>query len=177
MKLLRFKDVTDATERIDQLPLNRGGARIGQMHVRKLKSLVWWLNDKKRRNIETDIEQFNTAECKKCVNKREVDQQNEKIDTELTKPGKLAPKKWIEWEQRFENCLNSRKGITDIPLNCVTRSNQPPDALEMEEEQLIHGAALAGAAFKQDNKRVFGCLKDCIIGTDTCNWIATDAWQ
>ena len=58
--LLEKSDIDDMTKRIASLPTGQGRVHIGQVRVKKLLGLVWWIKDQVRRGQEITPGEFNS---------------------------------------------------------------------------------------------------------------------
>jgi hypothetical protein len=56
------KDITDMMTNITRLPANRGGVRIGAVITKKVKALVYWCKERKRRGQNLDANEFTDEE-------------------------------------------------------------------------------------------------------------------
>ena len=150
------------------------GVRIGAVPTKNLKALVWWARDKKRRNHEINIEEFDEAKLEECIIKLEVEDKDE--DTKVDAPGQLkVADEWVKWELALYNYLMSITGASGVPLAYVIRKEiEDVDdyVFENDVERLIHEAPLEGPVFNADNHQVYRIIKSKLVGTDNWEWIS-----
>jgi hypothetical protein len=60
--ILDEKDITDMMSVIRNLPVNRGGVRIGAVLTKKVKALVYWCREQKSQDLELDAYRFTEEE-------------------------------------------------------------------------------------------------------------------
>ena len=153
---------------------NQPGVWIGAVHTKNLKALVWWARDKKRRNQEIDIDEFDEAKLEECIVKLEVDDKDE--DAKVDAPGQLKlADDWVRWELALYNYLMSITGASGVPLAYVIRKeidDVDDYVFENDVERLIHEAPLEGPIFNADNHQVYRIIKSKLVGTDNWEWIS-----
>ena len=153
---------------------NQPGVWIGAVPTKNLKALVWWARDKKRRNQEIDIDEFDEAKLEECIIKLEVDNKDE--DSKVDAPGQLkVADDWVKWELALYNYLMSITGASGVPLAYVIRKEIEDIGdytFENDVERLIHEAPLEGPIFNADNHQVYRIIKSKLVGTDSWEWIS-----
>ena len=172
---MRNKDLAQMVRRITSLPVARGGVRIGQVQLRKMEALVYWVKDRRRRSQDLVVEDFTEATLEDCLDKMDLEErESEEADAaKAVSPGKLqSGTGWVQWEIAFVNYLSGIKGIAGIPLNYVVRKDLPAGhTFVSDEERLVYEAPLVGNTFTSDSKKVFCLLKEVVLGTDGWEWI------
>ena len=171
---MRAKNFASMAQKISRIAQNRGGFRLGEVQVRNLEALAYWVRDHKRRNEPIVAETFTVATRDEYLERADAeDEEIERAEAAQTPlSGKFEASNWVQWEVRFTNYLAGLRGITRVPLNYVIRKDEPEGhTFVTETERLIYAAPLVGRAFESDTQSVYRILKAQIIGTDAWEWI------
>jgi uncharacterized membrane protein YgcG len=167
------KDITDMMTNITRLPVNRGGIRIGAVVTKKVKALVYWSKEQKRRGEDLDANRFTEEEMNATLTRMTVETADDDTKPEL--PNKFDTHKWVSWMKRVENYMWQVKGKNNTPLMYVIRkprtAESPP--FTSEEEERIYQTAHAGPAYMQDRQKVFQLLTQMLSGTPAWTWISS----
>ena len=75
LAMLRIKDIHEMVKRIVALSPARGGVHIGQLHIRKIEALWYWVFDQKRRSIVLDHITFTPDTITTCIEQLNLDEQ------------------------------------------------------------------------------------------------------
>ena len=67
------KDITDMMTNITRFPANRGGVRIGAVITKKVKALVYWCKERKRRGQNLDANEFTNEELEATLTRMTVE--------------------------------------------------------------------------------------------------------
>jgi hypothetical protein len=171
---IRVKDVEDMCKKISGISNARGGVRIGLVLVRRLKGLVYWVKDHLRRSQTPDGDNWNLDVCKTYIAAMDIERSCQDDDSKIDPPGKLKSHEWLQWDLKLINFLQSMAGTSGIPLSYVIRKDVDEDyEFENDMEQLIHACPLQGAVFDEDNRKVFGIIKQSVADTPNWDWIKT----
>lgn len=178
---LRFWDYDDISKwaaNKGKLPLNRGGCVYGDPRVRNLQAFAFYATDMHRRGLPLSLRDFDGNMLLKYKEMVRVDRAKKVLKSEVAMPPSLERDTvWEDWENSLINYLQSRRGIDNIPLSYVIRSNDRPDRVDDENEDLtryldlVYNAPFDGPAFSEDNANVFGILESLTLGHDSANWI------
>jgi hypothetical protein len=171
---IAVKDVSAMCKKISGLSNARGGILIGYNLVRRLKGFVFWVKDQHRRNQIPLEEDFDLDVCKNALERMDIEEKRDSDDAKIEPPGKLKAAEWLQWELKFINFLQSIPGASGVPLNYVVRKDIP-DIYEFanDQEELINSCLLEGAVFNEDNRKVFGIIKQLVAETPNWDWIKT----
>jgi hypothetical protein len=173
LTVMEEKDITDMMTNITRLPVNRGGVRIGAVVTRKVKALVYWCKEQKRRGKDLDANRFTEEELEETLTRMSVETADDDTKPEL--PTKFDTHKWVSWVKKVENYMWQVKGKNNTPLMYVIRKTRtvasPPFASEQEER--IYQTAHAGPAYMQDRQKVFQLLTQMLSGTPAWTWISS----
>ena len=171
---IRVKDVEDMCKKISGLSNARGGARIGLVLVRRLKALVYWVKDHDRRGLVPEEGNWDMDVCREMLAALDIEKSRDDDDSKIDPPGKLKAHEWLQWELKLVNFLQSMTGGSGVPLNYVIRKDVAETyVFEDDMEALIHACPVEGAIFDQDNRKVFGIIKQSVSDTTNWDWIKT----
>ena len=166
------KDVSNVRSTISKLAANRGGVRIGHALVQKLKGLVCWIKDHPCRGQVADAVDWDPQICKDSTYNVDLEDQRADDSAKLEPPGKLKDGDWVQWELKLVNCLQNVLGTSGVPLHCVIRKDLPPNhQLANPAEELVHESPLHGLVCTEDNRKVFGVIKQAVADTQNWDWI------
>ena len=171
---MKAKNFANMAQKISRLAHNRGGFRLGEVQVRNLEALAYWVRDHKRRNEPIVAELFTVAIRDEYLER--ADAEDEEIEraeaAQMPLVGKFEASKWVQWEVKFINYLAGLRGITKVPLSYVIRKDLPVGhTFVTDTESLIYAAPLEGRAFESDTQSVYRILKAQTIDTDAWEWI------
>ncbi len=92
--------------------------------------------------------------------------------TKVKAPGKLKDSNWVQWELKLINHLQSALGTSGVPLHCVIRKDLPPNhQFANPAKELVHESPLQGLVHAEDNRKVFGVIKQAVADTQNWDWI------
>jgi len=177
--LNRFSDIDGFTKKLS-LPPERGGVKLGHMHVLRMKAFFYWLKSLSRCgiNLYDKREDFGQYELEECVKDLEAyEDMNKFKDSKTTAPDKFQPhslRGWTQFNQDLQNYLASIRGISRVPLSYVIQKEEYSDVAPPGEdgvEELICLMPLHGTAYLEDKKRVYRIIRDAISGTDGWMWM------
>ena len=167
-----LKDISYICTTISKLPNNRGGVRIGYGLIRRLKGLVWWVKDHLRRGLTPDETDWTLATCKDAIDFMDMEEARGEEDNKIEPPGKLKESDWVQWELKLTNFLQNMYGNSGVPLHYVIRKDLPDGhVFANDEERLVHECPLNGLVFDEDNRKVFGVIKQAVADTQNWDWI------
>jgi hypothetical protein len=169
-----LKDVDNMCKKISTIPATRGGVHIGYALVRKLKGLIYWVKDHLRRDLIPEEGDWTLDVCKFSIRAMDIEEARNKDDTKIDAPGKLKAADWQQWELKLINFLQSMHGSSGVPLHYVIRKDVAPGYVyENNLEELVNTCPLAGMVFDEDNRKVFGIIKQGVADTNNWDWIKT----
>lgn len=167
----------EAKGMIDNHNGDDGNHRIGTTVQRKLEGLIFWVNDRTRRNLPVDIGSFNLQELRNAMIRYRIAKSKEdnsdspkdikKIETGIG---------WEDWNDKFENYLAAIPGSGSVPLDYVIRRDKPAewnpatDAAN-EHEKIKYQVSLQGPEFQADDQAVFLKLKELTQGEPAYEWV------
>jgi hypothetical protein len=180
-----FTDVTDfgmmtasnfanMASRISRMRPALGGFRFGEVQVRNLEALAYWVRDLQRQSLPIVARDFTIEERNQC--RERVDTEKFEVSQADSSKTPLPPKfettDWVAWEIVFINYLSGIYGVTNVPLNYVIRKPQPEGHVFLTStEKLVSSAPLTGYAYQSDTQNVYRILKSLTVGTDAWEWI------
>jgi hypothetical protein len=172
--MMKASNFANMASRISRMRPALGGFRFGEVQVRNLEALAYWVRDHQRQNLPIVAQDFTIQERDKLRNRVDTEKfevtQAESSKTPL--PPKFETANWIVWEIVFTNYLSGMYGVTNVPLNYVIRKPQPEGHVYLTDtEKLINSAPLEGYAFQSDTQNVYRILKSLTVGTDAWEWI------
>jgi hypothetical protein len=167
------KDMTDMMTNITRLRMNHGGVRIGAVVTKKVKALVYWSKEQKRRGEDLDANRFTEEEMNATLTRMTVETADDDTKPELQT--KFDTHKWVSWMNWVKNYMWQVNGKNNTPLMYVIRkprmAESPP--FTSEEEERIYQTAQAGPAYMQDRQKVFQLLTQMLSGTLAWTWISS----
>jgi hypothetical protein len=172
LTVLDEKEVGDMITGITKLPTNRGGIQIGAIITKRVKALVYWAKEQKRRAADLDATRFDEDALENTL----ALMAHESIDndTKPELPTAFDPNKWVLWAKKVKNYLWQVKGKNNTPLMYVIRKPRPPNApafISAAEEQ-INSTAQTWPAYIQDRQMVFQVLTQLLGSTQSWTWIS-----
>ena len=172
--MMKVTNFASMATRISRMRPTAGGFRFGEVHVRNLEALAFWVRDKQRRNEPLVAREFTQAV--RDQSRRDVDTEYIEISqaeaSKTTAPAKFVAADWVSWEIVFINYLAGIYGVSGVPLNYVIRKDLPGGhAIITESERLVRAAPLTGRIFQSDTQKVYRILKGVTVGTDAWEWI------
>lgn len=151
--------------------------KLGFMIQRNIEGLIWYVRDRKRRQMNLDVTQFTAAALTTAIEQLQVDRTMADLSQ---KPPDLPTIDtgigYYDWDKRMVNHFQQIRGVRGLALDYVIRRDKPlgwnpaTDAAN-EHERLMYMVALTGVAYDQDNKTVFQHIKDCTLGEPAFEWI------
>lgn len=167
----KFNEIRDWCDSMGKLSTQRGGVNYGDRRIRNLQALAWWCTDRYLHGLDMDIvAHFDADALEESTEESKLDYEKSKKDSDLDKPSKFSPDKWVEWEESIYNYLMDVKNSRGIPLAYVFRKDTPPTVMDREHE-IIYNVTLTGAMFQCDSKKLLGLLKELAIGSNAETWI------
>ena len=155
--------------------------KLGFVQEKNLKTLIWWLRDKNRRNLVPDVADWTEDEMRRAHEMMDIEataivadkSDKSEIPALLEKDIGVG---YYDWDKKVENALAMKVGVTGLPLDYVIRRDKDPGwdpafNAANEHEKLIYQVSLTGPAFQQDTRKVFNCLKQVLLGTPPWEWV------
>ena len=154
--------------------LTRGGFSVSAAREKRIQALVFWINDQLRTGratVEADFDEaeFDAITMAEMVDEAYIYHLDCKTDSDVSTPEKFAYTKWEIWEETVSNWLQTKRGVTDLPLSYIIRKETAP--ANMDHSQLIvYNASLDTAVFKADSRKVATLLTPLVLDTDAFEW-------
>ncbi len=175
--LNQYKDISKFAKLVQALPEARGGVIFGQVHIIKLKALLYWLKDKTRRGLAIIWQEFTHQELTLAAAAFTREEKRKDADAATVEvPTKFQPhtlRGWNTFNRELENYLASIRGTSGIPLVYVIRKlHNPTDPVPTNATQrLIWEAPLYGGDYELDRKTVYHIIRAATSDTDGWAWI------
>ena len=170
----RHKDIKDWCTTMSSRPAARGGRTYGDLKIKQLQGIAWWVTDRILRNLPLDVNDFKAKEEEYRANAQFAHLESENDDVTLDKPSKFEYKNWIAWEETVYLYFDSITNLRGVPMSYVIRKGLPngTDIATLDrKEQIIYNAPLNGFVFDIDSKAVLSILKECTLDTEAETWI------
>jgi hypothetical protein len=156
--MMKASNFSAMSARITKMKPAEGGFRFGEVHIRNLEALAFWVRDKQRRNELIVAEEFTVEERDRC--RSLVDTERIEIDqaeaSKAASPVKFEVANWVAWEIVFTNYLSGIYGVSGVPLHYVIRKPlQPGHVCITDSEKLVALAPLTGQFYTSDTQRVY----------------------
>jgi len=145
--LNRYSDINGFAKKLS-LPPERGGLKLGHMHVLCLKAFLYWLKSLERRgiNLYDKREDFGQYKLKECIKALEAYEDMDKFkDSKTTAPDKFQPhslRGWTQFNWDLQNYLASIWGIAGVPLSYVIWKEEflevLPEKMESKSLSILH---------------------------------------
>jgi hypothetical protein len=107
------------------LKVNQGGCTYGDMKVRGLLGLAWWVTDHVRRGEAIDLKKFDEGVMRTSMIEARVKRDALKDETTAAKPKEFKYENWPEWETSIYIYLSSVLNTLGGPLAYVIRKDDP----------------------------------------------------
>ena len=166
--------ITTWCSNMSRLALNRGGRTFGDLKVKQLQAMSWYVTDTLLRGQVIDVDEFKAQSDEYRLRAQYAFDNSQDTSVAVDKPAKFEYKKWIGWEESvyryFDSILNQR----GVPLSYVIRKDLPngvTTATLSRHEQLVYGAQLTGFFFELDTVKVLNILKECLLDSEAESWI------
>mmetsp|Transcript_15996 Transcript_15996/g.23840 ORF Transcript_15996/g.23840 Transcript_15996/m.23840 type:complete len:787 (+) Transcript_15996:5053-7413(+) len=171
---MQWKDVEKWISNARKLTLNRGGFSISSSKEKRIQALAFWVNDllrTGRATVEADINEaeFDVITMNEMAEEAYIYYLECKTDSDVSTPEKFAYNKWEVWEETVVNWLQTKRGVTDLPLSYIIRKVTPPARMD-HSQLIIYNASLTTAVFKADSKKVANLLTPLVLDTDAFEW-------
>ncbi len=170
----KHKDIRDWCNTMSTRPATRGRRTFGDLKIKQLQGIAWWVTDCILRNIPLDVDVFKANEEEFRANAAYAYLEKEADDVSIDKPEKFEYKNWIAWEESVYMYFDSLLNLRGVPLVYVIRKDTPPGTDKntfSRKDQIIHNSPLQGFVFDMDTKTVLSVLKECTLGTEAETWI------
>jgi hypothetical protein len=166
-----YEDITKWVTHKEKLRNNAGGASFGDLRMKGLIGLAWWVTEKVRTGATVDITEFDDDTRRSSIIEARVEYDEGKVESQVDKPSKFKYEEWTEWEKSVYNYLLSTKNSLGVPLVYVIRKDSMYLELDERTSLVIRNASLEGAVFRSDSMKVLSLLKSLTVGTDAENWM------
>ena len=169
-----YKDIKDWCHNMARVTLNRGGRTFGDLKIKQLQAISWYVTDTLLRGQVIDVNEFR-AQPGEYRMRAEFDYNNSQDKTvTVDKPAKFEYKKWIGWEESVYRYFDSIKNTRGVPLSYVIRKDLPAGtdiASLNRHDQLIYTAQITGFFFNLDSEKVLSIIKESLLDTEAESWI------
>ena len=147
------------------------GRILGLMRVKRLKALIYWCKQQKRRGLPLNPYAFTEEAMDDSMEQLEVDDV-EPDSTAVQPTEKFEPKNWISWSKMITAYLLEKNGSNKVPLAYIIRKPRKDGTpFKSDEEARLYETALSGPYFKRDNVQVFNFLTRMLAGSDGYYWL------
>ncbi len=170
----RHKEIYDWCVAMSGRSVARGGRTYGDLKIKQLQGIAWWVTDRCLRSLPLDVNDFKAKEEEYRANAQFAYLESKNDDVTLDKPGKFEYKNWIAWEETVYLYFDSITNLRGVPMAYVIRKDLPAgtDIATLErKDQIIYNAPLNGFVFDIDTKTVLSILKESTIDTEAETWI------
>jgi hypothetical protein len=144
---------------------------LGTIHIKNLKALTHWVNERHKLNQNLDSLEFNAATIQEVGNRLNTLAQEEKMDVALKELPEFKADNFETFQLAFLNKLANIKGTQNEPLLYIVRDQNPPNAFTTVEEERRYQLPLVGDKYDSDNRTVFQILKSHLTDTPGWSWI------
>ncbi len=126
----------------------------GLVRIKKFKAVTFWARKAKRAGKDLDVNELNAQKLSEWIDEMSL-MKEDKTASDKLYPEKFNHQKFKSWALSFENYLDSKSGMSGVPLSYIIRKDEMnPDEAKNEHEVLIWLAPLLGTAFIRDNREV-----------------------
>ena len=170
----RYKAIRKWCENMSAMAVNRGGRTFGDLKVKQLQGIAWWVTDCMLRNKLLDVNEYKLDPDSYKTN-AELDYLDSEADTvTVDKPSKFVYKEWIEWEESMYMYFDGITNLHGVPLSYVIRKDLLVGvgipSLD-RNLQVIYNAPLNGYLYNKDNATVGNIIREFCLGTEAESWI------
>jgi hypothetical protein len=97
-------NVPEMAKRMAARTVNAGRVILGTMKIKKIQALVYWVKDHHKHNLDVDPHAWTEMEVMATMQRKEADQNFEKVDVDIINPGKCqVDTGWDTWQIAFVN--------------------------------------------------------------------------
>ena len=111
----KYKEISAWCHDMGILTLAQGGRTFGDLKVRQLQAIAWYVTDTLLRGQMIDVDEFK-LDPKEYRTRAAFDYTNSQSAVTLDKPAKFEYKNWISWEESVYQYLDSNKNSKVLPL-------------------------------------------------------------
>ena len=169
----KYKEISSWCHNMGRLSAARGGRTFGDLKVRQLQAIAWYVTDTLLRGQVIDVDEFK-LDPDEYRQRAAFDYDNSQTTVTLDKPAKFEYKNWISWEDSVYRYFDSVYNVRGLPLSYVIRKDLAAgtqiSTLD-RHDQLVHTAAIEGFFFDMDNRVVLDVIKECVLDTAAETWI------
>jgi len=138
--LNQYKDISEFAKHVQALPEACGGVIFGQVHIIKLKALLYWLKDKTRRGLTILWQEFTHQELTLVATAFTREEKRKDANAATVEvPTKFQPHTLCGWNTfncDLENYLASIHGSSSIPLiYVICKLHNPTDPVPTNATQ------------------------------------------
>ena len=122
----KHKDIKDWCNTMSTRSVTRGRRTFGDLKIKQLQGIAWWVTDCILRNINLDVDDFKAKEEEYRANAAYAYLDTEADDVSIDKPEKFEYKNWIAWEESVYLYFDSLSNLRGVPLVYVIRKDLSP---------------------------------------------------
>ena len=169
----QHKDIKEWCKSMSALAVNRGGRTFGDLKIKQLQGIAWWVSDCFLRRVTPHVAEYKADADNYRINAELDYRESKSKDTiKVDKPEKFDYKKWIEWEVSVYMYFDSVKNLKGVPISYVIRKGPTVGQfMQSRKEQIINNAPLTGYLYEKDNATVGNIIKEVCLGTEAESWI------
>ena len=167
------RDVNDIFKRAASRTVAQGRMVAGTIQIKRFQSLVWWINDHRKRNLAIVAADWTPAAMAQAATDKRVAEEEKETVTPLSvkELPKFHDDDYDVCEEQFLNLLSTHRGVTGESLRYLARDAVVPTNFVDTAEERMYQMPLAGTLFQKDNKAMYKLLKAYVGGTAGDNWI------
>ena len=150
--------------------------KLGFPVQKKLKGLLYWYQDKVRRQTLIEAADFTLDVMRDAIRQCAVDESEKDSDKVEIKIGKIdTDLGWWTFKEKLSTKLENMSGLEGTPLVYIIAPAKPAgwtilDAVN-DLERLIYSVSLTGIVFDKDNAKVWAVIQGATMDTSSYEWI------
>ena len=145
----------------------------------RLKGLIWWARDKRRRGQPIDTTTLDLARLEEAREEYEMYLKDVEAGSKVTALEKWSSKvEFSSWDDMVTEILDQRMGAQETSISYVIRPNQPAGFTPRNsKEELKYALPLNGSKYRQDNGVVYNMLAIATLDTLAYTYVEKYKYQ
>ena len=150
--------------------INREVLYVSAAKENRIQDLAFLINDslcirRLKVRVGFDYTDLTTINMTKMFNENYIHYLECNTESDVSTPEKFPSNKWDIWEDTVSNWLQTKIGVTNLPLSYVIRKDTAPLAT-YHSKFIIYNEILINAVFMTDIRNVSNLLTRLVLDTD-----------
>ena len=154
--------------------INREVLYVSAAKENRIQDLALLINDslcirRLKVRVGFDYTELTTINMTKMFNENYIHYLECNTESDVSTPEKFPSNKWDIWEDTVSNWLQTKIGVTNLPLSYVIRKDTTPLAMD-HSKLIIYNASLTTSVFKANSRKVENLLTPLGMDTYAFEW-------